>query len=481
MLKDIKNSLKSLTQAFKGHTSISFGSGVIGAGSLTGWFSGKVTAKNIIKDGYAQNSIVYACTNFVSKKLSRANWQLLRVEGNRKSHTIKAISRLSPTHPRKALLKANDATEVEQHQIVDLLDKPNEFQSSNEFFIYITAMKVLTGNAFVFKQRANPDDPTSRIARLIPLASSYVQPHYDSQGKPAGYIYSGGGLYLKISPDDMIWWSEFSADHYTLLGVSRYEAAGYSIEKSNNANISGSSMMKKGGLVGVFSQKNAGEKQAGTSRGVTQEIKEKFERDLQERGQNPHAVGSSLLTSLDLNWHPIGFKPSEMDFGEIQLEALREICRVNGLQPYIFGDTASSTYNNMQEAKKDSIMDGVIPELTGLRDTLNKDLVGDASFRGERNLMLDYDVSDFPELQDDLKKLADWLAVAWWVKPVDKQRIMNVPVDETDPVMNQYMIPKNLKGTDEVLGEESLEDILAGIEQAPKRAKQNGNGHYIVK
>ena len=80
------------------------------------------TYQQLAKEGYLKNAIVYRCVNEISKGASAV----------------------------PLLLKNGDEI-VEQHPLIDLLNRPNPLQSYSEFFNSLFGYVLLGGNAYILK------------------------------------------------------------------------------------------------------------------------------------------------------------------------------------------------------------------------------------------------------------------------------------------------------------------------------------------
>ena len=95
--------------------------------SMVGYFGVQDSGKSykyqdLAKEGYQKNAIVYRCVNEIAKGASAV-----------------------PFH-----IKAGDDV-LEQHPLIDLLDRPNPLQSNSEFFNSLFGYLLLSGNAYVLK------------------------------------------------------------------------------------------------------------------------------------------------------------------------------------------------------------------------------------------------------------------------------------------------------------------------------------------
>lgn len=116
-----------------------------------------------------------------------------------------------------------------------------------------------------------------------------------------------------------------------------------------------------------------------------------------------------------------------------------------GISPLIFDWSNNSTYNNLLEARKMSLIDGVIPYQEDLKDSLNKKLV--PLFGSD--LVLDWDYQAYPEMQSDLKEQTDRLAKSFWLTIDEKRMEQDYPALNT-PNSQMPLVPANLTNLEDL-------------------------------
>ena len=82
--------------------------------------------KSYIKDGYKMNPNVYSVINWIIKKAALSHWQLFEVVKGEK-------------------------VIVYDHEVLDLLNRPNPMQGKSEFIENMLGYKLLTGESFIYK------------------------------------------------------------------------------------------------------------------------------------------------------------------------------------------------------------------------------------------------------------------------------------------------------------------------------------------
>ncbi len=128
------------------------------------------------------------------------------LESYSKSNLIKsAVSRIADKTATIDLelyrARFGKAEEVEQHEVLDLLSKPNPMMSGADLFALTAIYEKLIGDAYWFKARAT----SGKIVELWPLRSDTVTIKNNSDGTIQYYEYpKGDGGTLRFKPEEII-------------------------------------------------------------------------------------------------------------------------------------------------------------------------------------------------------------------------------------------------------------------------------------
>lgn len=115
---------------------------------------------------YYNNKIVYAGLNMLVKKLTEPEILVNKVKPN-KTAKLKQYYSKSVTNEQRALAKAQTFDELDSHELLDLLEKPNEYQTGIEmreqfWFNY------LYGDGFIIAINDREDSPGAESRRFKP-------------------------------------------------------------------------------------------------------------------------------------------------------------------------------------------------------------------------------------------------------------------------------------------------------------------------
>jgi hypothetical protein len=128
---------------------------------------------------------------------------------------------------------------------------------------------------------------------------------------------------------------------------------------------------------------------------------EKLRKTIKEAGNGGIALNSIPLGSLDLGLSPIDL--NILASKSVDDKAWCSLFHVNSM--VVLNDHESASYDTMQQGKVSSVTDGVIPELEALKNGLNSWL---CPSYGE-DLYIDFDYTEFPEMYEELFKVAERL------------------------------------------------------------------------
>ncbi len=101
--------------------------------------------------------------------------------------------------------------------------------------------------------------------------------------------------------------------------------------------------------------------------GQSQLTTDQYDRLLNEmeaHHQGARNAGRPMLLEGGLDWKPMGFSPSDMEFQKTKEAAAREIAIAFGVPPMLMGIPGDATYANYQEANRAFFRLTVLPLVT---------------------------------------------------------------------------------------------------------------------
>jgi HK97 family phage portal protein len=403
---------------------------------------GRWNQKDYIKNGYMASAPLYSVINRITRTAASVPFKVYRVKDEKKFAKYKSWTGARATKEsleRAMLIKALVYEEDTQHPLNDLIAKPNPWQGTSEFVQNCLGFKLLTGNRFLLLTKLDIGVNTGNPVQLLNL------PPDDTAVVGDGTLFGVAGYKLQLGktvdlPVESVihskyWNPNIDTMGSHLKGLSPLAAGERNLDRSEKAEVRSTTMLKNAGAAGMVFNKTIAEHGGGWTKEQASDIKEKLHTDVMGMDNAAKVVAANG----DLGYIEFGKNAQELGLLDLEKYSLQQICNVYNV-PYVLLNADNSTYNNIQEAKKELITMAVVPELASLRDDFNVI----ASMYKDNNLYVDYDLSVFPELQEDLEKTMRIMKDSWWIKPNEKRIAMGMDEDAEEEMMDHYLVPSGV-------------------------------------
>jgi len=210
-------------------------------------------------------------------------------------------------------------------------------------------------------------------------------------------------------------------DHY---GLSAMKAAAQAVDVHNSASRWSKALLDNAARPsGVIVYKGA-EGQGSLS---TDQY-DRLVSEMESHHQGARNAGRPMLLEGGLDWKPMGFSPSDMEFQKTKEAAAREIALAFGVPPMLLGIPGDATYANYAEANRAFYRLTVLPLVARVTGALSDWLTG---FAGEA-LELRPDLDQVPALSAE--RDAQWARVASadFLSAAEKRALLGLPALEAD-------------------------------------------------
>lgn len=344
---------------------------------LPGLSSMSMDYRGLAKDTYLVNAIGFKCLKLTAVAAAQIKIDLVE----KKSRKI-----------------------IEDHPIIDLVNRPSPLVSKAHFFERLYSFTRLAGNAYV--HAAGPNAPDAQPNELWCLRPDYMRVDKGGFGLPRGYthIYEGRETHWPMSAMgdcDILHIKEFHPLD-DLYGLSRTEPGAYGIRRHNMASKHNYSLLLNGARPSGALVFKPIKDEDGDFVSAPKEILEAAEQELVNRHQSPENSGKPLVLSGDVDWEEMAISPKDMDFLKGKEDAAADICAAWSV-PQVLVLPGDLTYNNIREARLEFYEETVIPLAQHTIREFNHWLV--PKF-GDENIMftLDLDSIISLELRRDAKR-----------------------------------------------------------------------------
>ncbi len=304
------------------------------------------------------------------------------------------------------------------HPVLALMRRPNAAQGRADLLEALYGQMMLTGDGYLEAVGAETGVP----AELHVLRSDRMSLVPGADGWPVAYDYTVGSrkhrfrVSEEFSPICHIRSFHPQDDHY---GLTPLMAAAQAIDVHNAASRWSKSLLDNAARPsGAIIYKGAD--------GQGQMSADQFDR-LQSEIESYHMgarnAGRPMLLEGGLDWKPMGFSPSDMEFHKTKEAAAREIAMAFGVPPMLIGIPGDATYANYQEANRAFYRLTVLPLVGKVTAAISAWISG---FVGEE-LSLKPDLDQVPALAAE--RDAQWSRVAGadFLTNAEKRALLGLP------------------------------------------------------
>tara|TARA_R110002050_G_scaffold182778_2_gene316304 strand:+ start:440 stop:2350 length:1911 start_codon:yes stop_codon:yes gene_type:complete len=328
---------------------------------------------DLAKEGYLKNAIAYRCINEISKGASAVPF----------------------------IIKSGDQI-IDEHPLIDLLNRPNPQQSYSEFFNSLFGYVLLSGNAYILKVGGERGSPKE----LHQLRPDRIEIKGSGNPIPERYNYMvNGRVQNSYEVDQENGFSELKHvklwnpldDYY---GLSPMSAAAAEIDQFNMSTKHNVNLLQNGarpsGAV-IFKPKD----DSGFAVNLTESQRQQLLTDLNNRFSGAGNAGRPMLLEGDFDWKEMGLTPKDMDFKALKNMAATDIALCFGVPSQLVGVPDSQTYSNVAEARLALYEETIIPHLRKVASDLNEWLVP----MFDERLRLEFDIDSIPALSERRRKI----------------------------------------------------------------------------
>ena len=325
---------------------------------------------------------------------------------------VKLIAEAAAALP---LILQDECERFETHPLLGLVARPNPAQGRAEFFEALYGQLLLTGDAYVEAVGGAPVPLELHVLRsdrmtLVPGPDGWpVAYDYAVSGRKHRFDLAEGAPAIcqirSFHPQD---------DHY---GLSPMQAAAGAVDVHNAASAWSKALLDNAARPSGAIVYQGGEGQ------LTPDQYDRLLMEMESHHQGARNAGRPMLLEGGLDWKPMGFSPSDMEFQKTKEAAAREIALAFGVPPMLLGLPGDATYANYQEAHRAFYRLTVLPMVARISAALAHWLTGFTGTAAE----LKPDLDQVPALAAE--RDAQWrrVAEADFLSQAEKRRLLGLP------------------------------------------------------
>lgn len=308
------------------------------------------------------------------------------------------------------------------HPLVSLLAQPNGAQGRAELLEALYGQLLLSGNGYV-EAVGGEGVP----AELHVLRSDRMSVVPGADGWPVAYEYAVGGRKHRfdaggeVKPVCHIKGFHPQDDHY---GFSPLQAAAMAMDVHNSASRWSKALLdnaaRPSGAIVYTGAEGQGK--------LAEDQYDRLVSEMESHHQGARNAGRPMLLEGGLDWKPMGFSPSDMEFQKTKESAAREIALAFGVPPMLLGIQGDAAYANYQEAHRAFYRLTVLPLATRVTASLASWLAG---FTGEA-VEVRPDLDQVPALAAERDAQWNRVAQADFLSQAEKRSLLGLPAVAED-------------------------------------------------
>lgn len=399
--------------------------------SKTGeWIYPDTKSDTYIDKGYKELPNVYGLIEAILTKSTIVPFEVFKVKSKSKELKYKALLD-SGNYVKAMLMKAEVYDKVEGTDIEKMLIRPNDYQTTNEFNYNIDGYKLLTGNSYAYHIGVGSTH------ELHSIPSPCVDILVSGNTFSPNFKYKVNYLEQTIPGEEILhfkkWNPVLSGQSPTkqFKGLSPLQSCRLLLGRYKNADLTQGFQFENMGPGGMITGATS------TADGLTEEQATAIQDKFKKQHQGVHKAGDILVTPSALTWTAFGLSAVDLNILASKTEMVNELCNVYQYPSDLMG--GDKKYNNFAEARKAVITDCIIPLVESRKSVYNK-FIKDIL---KEDLVIEYDYTIFPEMQDDLEKQSR-VAMSSYLLTIDERRSLMGYDQLKDNERHNVIIPSGL-------------------------------------
>lgn len=304
------------------------------------------------------------------------------------------------------------------HPVLELVARPNPAQGKAELFEALYGQLLLSGNGYIEAVTPGAGLPVE----LHVLRSDRMSLVPGPDGWPVAYDYTVGARKHRFDMSDgrapVLHIKSFHPqdDHY---GLSPMQAAASAIDVHNSASAWSKALLDNAARPsGAIVYKGADGQGS-----LSADQYDRLVGEMESYHMGARNAGRPMLLEGGLDWKPMGFSPSDMEFHKTKEAAAREIALAFGVPPMLLGILGDATYANYQEANRALYRLTVVPLAQKVAASVSHWLSG---FIGEA-VELRPDLDQVPALAAERDTQWRRIADATFLTHSEKRTLLGLP------------------------------------------------------
>ncbi|WP_166641948.1 phage portal protein [Pedobacter duraquae] len=363
--------------------------------SAVSWFG--YDPETFLRKGYMNNVHVFTATRVYLNKAKVAPYMLSEVK-NKKALVFyeQFVRSKDEAHRIQALgYKEQALEELESHELLDLLNNPNSYQTSSEFKEAALGFYKVLGETFVYGISPIAGRNKGKFKSLHVIPPTMIEPVSSNNALDpvAYYRLNIDGKSVRIEKENVFHWKTWNPLD-PLRGLSPLHVGNKTLKRNESNHTAQTKAFQNGGVAHLLSSES-------DTRPLTQEQMDLINERLIQKIKGAENYQNIQATNGSVKATKIGESPADLQLITSDVHDRGIIASLIGVDPILVGDKVGSSFSNQEQAYKALVTNLIMPDLITFAENLSKWLL----WRYGDNLHLTFDTTVYSELAPDLTKL----------------------------------------------------------------------------
>lgn len=399
----------------------------------------------MLEEAMFNSSHIFSVLRIIIDKAKPCPWLLYEVTSEQKQAYY-----LNYRQKGEYLHKANEyrqkaLKEVESSEILDLLNKPNNYQTRMQFLEDLFGFYNSLHECFIYADIPIRGRNAGKPIALYSLPPHLVDPIYsnDFRNPIKHYIFYFDGKAVEIEPHRICHIKKWNP-LYNFAGGGLHAVAPIEVSRNIvNREKANQRAQTKAFINGGRAYLISAERPAEGEETMTQEDLDNLNDRIKDKIQGPENYMNIQATSASVKVHNIGDSLADMKLIEADKEDLRKICAIFNVDPLLLGIKDGAKYDSSEIAHKALVTQVVMPQHNDITEGLNHWLLPMYSKSTGKKYFLEADGEFYPELQPDAKLMREIYGQGHFT---DNEFRSVIGWDKhPDPVADMMQHPTNIK------------------------------------
>lgn len=405
-----------------------------------------------MKLGFKGNSTVYSIITKCASKFATIPWYVYKVADSKKAKQYTAATQQFGITHQTMRLKEQAFNEIDKENdpAVKLWNHPNDWQTGGSFRELALTYKLIYGGVPIY---ADMGGSKAKVQQLMCLPPQFTNIYPESNlMEIARAELQVTGMTVDIPKEQLFYWvkqdPDFKSDGSHLYGLSPLKALSRSLAADNYNLDAQAFLFQHKGATGIFTPKDENATRAIQSGPDGADgLRIGLDQLLQREGSPTRRP----FINAPLDYQSFGMDANELQTIESHQLLKEDFCNAFDF-PSLLMMTKSATDNNYDHAIKYLVTNTIYGSLVEFRDYMNQWLWPLAGLEG---YYVDFDLTELPEMQEDIKQLAEWLIKTWVITPNEVRRALKYDRLEL-PAFDEPWVPGSLTPASQAANMDSL-------------------------